>query len=279
MLIFEVIIMFFMTPDEIANLGIWAKNAECGNIYPKYDGAFYAIQLVGTAAIPFLVMLSHFCELFPRRYEKLIRIVYIVATIIAGNFAYIISLAAFYIVLYVSKINNKRRLAVYSVIAVIILSFALKPAINFVTTTMESKKEVSNAIRVEQTNVLLDDMSYSLGTFLFGTGLGHTVNRSAKFRNYAGVTYYELQSLYFLNQMGLIPFLIFICVNIVLSIKNIRRKDLLFVYMCYVMYSVTNPYIFNTNQVVVIVSLVSVYKSYVRKLDCQKSAKNLKCNN
>ena len=126
----------------------------------------------------------------------------------------------------------------------------------YISTQMETKKEGSAQARVDQSKVLFDDMAYSPLTLFLGTGLGHTVEIKTQERDYRGATYYELQTLYIFNQLGLINFTILILANIVLAFRYIKRKDLILVYSVYVAYAFTNPYMWDTNQVVVITSLL-----------------------
>ena len=77
------------------------------------------------------------------------------------------------------------------------------------------------------------------------------------FRSYVGATYYELQVLYILNQLGVIPILLFILVNILFVFKYMPDTKIKMVYAGYILYAITNPYIIDTNQVVVIITLLS----------------------
>lgn len=140
---------------------------------------------------------------------------------------------------------------------------------------MESKKEVSNATRVDQATVLVEDMSDDIVGILFGKGLGHTVSRKTDFRDYTGNIYYELQTIYFMNQLGLIPFICFLCLNIYFTLKYIKYRKYIILYIAYVIYAVTNPYILNTNQVVVIITLVSLANSLKRKTYKEKNRRSI----
>ena len=101
-------------------------------------------------------------------------------------------------------------------------------------------------------------MQENISTFLLGKGLGNNVKIKTFFRDYTDNTYFELQVIYFFNQLGLVNSLIFFCFLLYLSINKIFYKDLLFIYFCYIIYAVTNPYILDTTQIVVILILISI---------------------
>ena len=162
----------------------------------------------------------------------------------------------FHILRYIYGIKNNRYLINRIIIGAIVVAFVGPSLFSFVANTLEEKRDVSNAIRIEQTHVLLEDLASNPITLVAGNGIGHTIDVNARFRDYTGDTYYELQILYFLNQLGVFPFLIFIVVNIVFTQKYILSSQLRIVYICYIAYAITNPYILDTYHVVVILSLV-----------------------
>lgn len=265
----EFYLVLFFDKSLLSTLRYSVTTSGIGDIYPKY-GPIYAVQLVGTAALPFVFMLSYVEEVFIR-HKKAKRLILLAGIIIAGNFGFIVAIAVFWILLNLSKKYTYNELF-NRFICVVVLTAILGPSmINFVSSTLEQKKEESNATRIEQAQVLMQDMNSSVVTALFGKGLGNTVEIKGKFRDYRGQQYYELQSLYFLNQLGVIPFMIFLIFNIFMTFKYIRYGNLRIVYLCYVLYAITNPYILNTNQVVVIITLVSL-SSYRLKQRLNKNS-------
>ena len=68
--------------------------------------------------------------------------------------------------------------------------------ISYIDAVFEEKKDESNAMRIEQAILLLEDLSRNPITLLGGAGLGNTVDVTTHFRSYVGATYYELQVLY-----------------------------------------------------------------------------------
>ena len=120
------------------------------------------------------------------------------------------------------------------------------------------KSDESSAIRIEQATLLLKDLGESPITLIMGKGMGNTLSVQTSFRDYTDNIYFELQILYILNQLGIIAFIIFSLYNIYLTITKIKYKELIFVYLFYIMYAITNPYIFDTNHIIVILTLCSI---------------------
>lgn len=120
------------------------------------------------------------------------------------------------------------------------------------------KSDESSAIRIEQATLLLKDLGESPVTLIMGKGMGNTLSVQTSFRDYTDNIYFELQILYILNQLGIIAFIIFSLYNIYLTITKIKYKELIFVYLFYIMYAITNPYIFDTNHIIVILTLCSI---------------------
>ena len=128
---------------------------------------------------------------------------------------------------------------------------------------LDRKSGYSLGTRSDQVDVLIRDVQRDISTFLLGKGLGNNVTIKTSFRDYTDNLYFEIQAMYFFNQLGLINSLIFISFLLFLAIKKIFYKDLLFIYFCYIIYGVTNPYILDTTQTTVILILISI--SNVRK--------------
>ncbi len=256
----EIYLLFFFNKSFLPTLRYEIISLGIGDIYPKY-GSFYAIQLVGTAALPFIFMLSFVYRLF---YSKILvkRALLLLGIIIAGNFGFLVAISVFLFTLCFPIRLTIRRWFNYFVISCIGVVILLPIATDFIYKTIEQKKEVSNAIRVEQATFLIEDFTETPISTLFGKGLGNTIDIKGHFRDYRNNQYFELQSLYFLNQLGIIPFIVFILWNLYLTYKYIPIGRFKLVYLCYVIYAITNPYIFNTNQIVVIISLVSLCNNY-----------------
>lgn len=237
---------------------------------------YYKLELRGTPLVVFVYMLSYFIELFPLKYKKTLRGMYFIAAIIAGNFAYQLALVLFHLVYYIQSSLRTPQLFVRRIIWLFMISLFVGGAIlAYITSQVETKKEGSAQVRVDQAEVLLDDMVKSPITLLFGSGLGHTLDVMTQERDYRGATYYEVQSLYIFDQLGLFNFTILILTNIILAFKYIKRKELILVYCVYVAYASTNPYIWDTNHVVVITSLLCAKAQIQNKYSNEKGKNSL----
>ena len=225
----------------------------------SFTGHFYNIPVKGNALLPFVYMLSYFVPVFPRKKKHFFRCVYLLAIVFAGNFAYLISLFFFHFILFFLQNESFRKLQmkILGLSFLIILFFI--PGLIFVENVM-SKKVDSMGTRQDQVEVLLRDMGQEPTTVWLGKGLGNTVSEKTAYRDYTGNIYFELQTVYFFNQLGIINFISFILLNLFLAYTKIRDPRLLFVYLCYILYAFTNPYILDTNQVIVILTLIMANK-------------------
>lgn len=244
-----------------------------GDVY--WYGIYYKLQLRGTPLLAFVYMLSYVLNLFPHKYKIFYRLYYLTGVLLAGNFAYQLAIAIFHICyyLYSSDTPQKmmRRITWMIFISLVVGGFVF----SYVESEMETKADESNATRYDQAKVLLDDMYSSPITFLFGSGLGHTINAKTAFRDYRGETYFELQTLYFFNQLGLVNFAIFVLVNIILTFRLIKLPQLILIYGVYVMYAFTNPYMWDTNHIVVITSLLCAKNQIMNNLLNEERKSNL----
>lgn len=222
-----------------------------------YNDIYFKLELRGTPLIVFVYMLSYVVDVFPQKHKWLFRIYYLVGVVLAGNFAYQLAVIIFHFAYYmISSLDSPQLLVKKSIrlfFALLIIGGVL---FSFISDTMKEKSDMSNAIRYDQAEVLFNDMSRTGATLLFGSGLGHTMSVKTSWRDYRGNTYFELQTLYVLNQLGLMGFSLLVIANIVLAFRVIKRRELLMVYGVYVTYAFTNPYIWDTNHIVVIVSLL-----------------------
>lgn len=220
-------------------------------------GIYYKLELRGTPLVVFVYMLSYVADIFPNKYRKVLRILYFVAVVFAGNFAYQLALVLFHLLYYIQSSLRSPQLFMRRFFLLFVFSlFVGGVLLAYLSSQMETKKEGSAQARYDQVEVLLDDMAQSPLTVFLGSGLGHTVNAKTSVRDYREATYFEVQTIYFFNQLGLVNFTIFILINFILAFRYIKHKELILVYSVYAAYASTNPYIWDTNHVVVITSLL-----------------------
>ena len=253
-IIFEFLLLFYFGDVEKKIIRNEVINANMGDIYPS--GGLYKIQVRGLPIIPFLYMYSYVGDLFPVKYNNLFRFIFLSAIVFAGNFAYIIGLLLFHGLLFFHGMKQRKNFYKRIALLFFLIISLSAPFISYVTDVYESKKDMSNAIRIEQTTLLLDDLNSDVVSLFMGRGLGNTIDISTHFRDYKDNVYFELQVIYILNQLGIIPFLLFLIANFYFVYKYLPDVKIKIVYLGYVSYAVTNPYIMDTTQIIVIILLL-----------------------
>jgi hypothetical protein len=232
-----------------------------GDVY-TYGNLFYRVQIKGNALLPVMFMLCfHLWYCMRTKWYAFCCMVFFIGTVFAGNFAFLIALTFFVISYYLLNIRTIRQFkayllsAAFSIVAFVVVGF------NYVISTLEKKSGAANSslgLRKEQVELLLNDLNFSLVELLFGRGLGNLLNYKTMYRNYADAIYYEVQAAYILNQTGFILFSLFSFFCVFLAFKRFGQNVFILIFLCYVMYAITNPYIFDTYHVLVVVLISSV---------------------
>ena len=263
LILFEILLLAYFDDAVIKIIRSQALESKIGDIY--YSGFYYKIQLKGFAILPFIYMLSYVADIFPRSSRVLFRLIYLLAILIAGNFAYLLAILFFHFISYFTDVIKHKhffqRICLFLFVTICVASFFVPYALD----VMEEKKDFSNAIRLEQAGLLMKDMSATPCTFLLGQGLGNTLDVVTSFRDYRENVYFELQILYFLNQLGILPFALFIIFNIILVRKLMHSTKVKIIYVSYILYAVTNPYIMDTTHVFVIIMLLFTQRQILNK--------------
>jgi len=234
-----------------------------GDIY-TFNGAFWYVQPRGNALLPFGLFVTF---IYYKGFIKyFLSAIFLGAIICAGNFAYILGISFFALMLYIHYVKWTIKNIVINGFLILILIFTVSvPIYNSFSKVVEKKALSSNPMRIEQASVLIDNVSENIITLLTGKGLGNTINLQTSMRDYTNNIYYELQIIYALNQMGFIYFIYFILFNVILALTYIKYKILLITYSSYILYGLFNPYILDTNHIIVILILVSLKKVFDEK--------------
>jgi hypothetical protein len=229
-----------------------------GDVY-TFNGYIWKVQIKGNALLPFAFFVSALYFSGKKRY--FFSISFFVAIVFAGNFAFIlgISLFIFLYIFFIKKWTYNKIIQWFGVFLILLTLFGGQ-AYDFVEYNIEQKAERSNKIRIDQINVLVKDLISTPYGVLIGQGFGNYVDITTEFRDYSNERYYELQGLYFMNQMGLFYFILFLVTNFLFSIYFLKNKVLLVTYISYILYAFFNPYILDTNHIVVIIVLLSLNK-------------------
>ena len=261
LIVIEAIMNLFFSINNYLPFRFFFIEQGWGDVY-TYDGFFYRVQIKGNALIPFAFFLT-FLKDYRFKYRRTLQIILLISSIIAGNFAYLIGIFIFIIFWYLFNDLHKRKFRNRIIIFSFVFALSIGSIIEYTQEILDRKSGYSLGTRSDQVDVLIRDVQKDISTFLLGKGLGNNITIKTSFRDYTDNLYFEIQAMYFFNQLGLINSLIFISFLLFLAIKKIFYKDLLFIYFCYIIYGVTNPYILDTTQTTVILILISI--SYVRK--------------
>jgi hypothetical protein len=235
-------------------LRIFFQTQGWGDLY-TYNGLFYNIQVLGNALLPFGFFISvHFYRGIKR---LIISSILLIGIFIAGNFAFFLGLFVFAVLTFFTSRNIPTRWFAVGFGAILLGSMILfAPILNYLGNTLEKKSEDSNPTRIDQTEVLWADLSSDPFSLVFGKGLGNTVDVKTKWRDYTDNLYFELQSIYFLNQLGLFNFLIFTLANALGVLIFFTHRYTKVIYVSYLMYSFFNPYFLDTSHIVAILVLI-----------------------
>ncbi|WP_167351909.1 O-antigen polymerase [Vibrio natriegens] len=259
---FEIALAFFLSNNEYSFLRHYVINNGWGDVY-SYEGFFFRIQLLGNALIPFLFFLSYYHYRSKNNENKSIIFVLFsfIGAVFCGNLTFFI--AMFLFVFSYEVVTLKRKLYVIQKYKVYFFStvFLLSPIfLNYIFSMVLLKTDgdtSSMGMRYDQFNVLISDLNLNYLTLLFGNGLGHTLS-VVSLRDYTGDIYYELQSVYFLNQLGFINALLFFGLHLFLFFYRVKNVKLRLVYLFYLLYSSTNPYFLDTTQIVALIIIISL---------------------
>lgn len=223
-----------------------------GDVY-TFNGYFYRVQVKGNDLIPVAFFITFAAK--DLKYKKLYQAILLIGLVIAGNFAYLAATGFFLLSYYLLCVHNVRKFSQRVLIIIILSLLAILPLFNYISGVIERKEDKSLATRGDQVEVLWNDLAENKINLLWGKGLGNTISEVTEYRDYTGKYYYELQVLYIFNQLGLI-FLVFLIFNTLMSIYNYKTSRVcILIYLSYLVYSITNPYILNTSQVIVILLL------------------------
>ena len=227
-----------------------------GDVY-TLNNIYYNIQIKGNALLPVAFMITYFKNININK-KLLLRFVIFIAVFFSGNFAYLISITFFLFFISIYKIKSFSHFYKWVVYLLILILTLFYPTYTYINSKLTEKKDDSIYERYQQADLLLNEMNSSKLTFIMGFGQGATFEKITSTRDYRGSTYFELQSIYFLYQLGFFLFFLFLFVYFFLAFTKFNDKYILLVYLCYIFYSLTNPYIFDTNNFIVIILLNSL---------------------
>jgi hypothetical protein len=232
-----------------------------GDIY-SHNGLFFRVQLIGNALMPIFFFLSYIQYRESNVQGPLLLCISFLGCAFAGNLAFLLAMFMFLGTYEIRRLGslghmiNKYKLMVSFALVMLIPIF-----IHYVLTLLLMKSDGSGSsvgTRVDQISVLINSMNANYITLLFGNGIGYTLNVISPVRDYKGSVYFELQALYFLNQLGFIPFTTLFLFHIYLFIKRISDFNCRLIYFIYLFYASINPYFLDSSHVAVLILLLAL---------------------
>ncbi len=277
LIIFEIYILVFGGPDFAEYIRTKVMTLGMGDIY-TYNQYFYRIQIKGNPILPIAFIVSLFA-IQSKRIKFAAASLLFVGTIVAGNLAFILAIVFFFgmygvilfflnarVVAFLKTLfGNKKRVIMLTCLLVAILAAAGILIYPYIKEVLVRKMEYSIPTRFDQVSHLLNDLVESPITFLFGQGLGNIIYVISDYRDYRNAYYFELQTIYVLNQVGILYFILFLVTKIIFIIKFWRNKITFLIYLSYVLYAFTNPYLFDTTNIIVLIVVSSLNKLYLKE--------------
>ena len=233
-----------------------------GDIYSFGSMFMTRVQVQGNA----LLVMAFFTACY-KKDKVFYRVALFLACLIAGNKAFLIGIFLFILYFFVTWLFKTKRnynfdCKICFLLLCAMLTFPV--IIDNANSILEEKAGYSNAVRKDQAEVLLS------GNIITGNGVGNTITAKTEFRDYSGADYFEVQTLYVINQIGIIGYFLFLILTFGLLLKRKESPVLLFIYFTYLAYTFFNPYCFDTNHMITGFLLCSVFSSPSKKEACIK---------
>ncbi|WP_335523681.1 hypothetical protein, partial [Neobacillus drentensis] len=260
---FEIYILLFGDPEFAGYIRSTVMNLGLGDIY-TFNNYFYRIQIKGNPILPVAFLISLFA-IQSKRLKISAASLLLVGTIVAGNFAFILAIIFFFgmylVILFFSNkkvsaflrniFKNRTKTILVSGIILLFLCICVIVIYPYVYHLIKMKMELSIPTRFDQVFHLINDLLENPISLLFGQGLGNLINVISDYRDYRNYYYFELQTFYILNQVGILYFLLFLITNVIFVIKFWKNKFIYLIYLSYIVYAFTNPYLFDTTNILV----------------------------
>lgn len=259
LIVYEIYLLFFIDAQQATYIRNHFILNGLGDVY-TFTGWFYKIQILGNPLIP-IGLYTSFVYIEKMWYKAVFAGTLFVAMVIAGNFAFLISSLLFFVTYY--GVRYKRFLKIKSLKDGLMKTIAFliftTPLVLYSVRVIKMKMGgVSISLRIEQMQLLMNDLFQNPYNAMLGGGLGNIIDVVTRMRDYSNAIYYELQTLYIMNQTGVVFFLLFISLMILLTRTILVSIESRLIFLSYLAYAVTNPYIFDATNIIVIVILVSL---------------------
>ncbi|ULT56457.1 hypothetical protein L1999_26010 [Neobacillus drentensis] len=274
---FEIYIVLKGDPGFAGYIRSKVLSLKLGDIY-TFNGYFYRVQIKGNPVLPIAFLVSLFA-IQSKRIKISAAALLFTGTIVAGNFAFILAILFFFgmylVILFFSNkrvsaflknlLKSRTRIFLGAGAVLVVLCVAAFVIYPYFQSLFLLKMQRSIPTRFDQVIHLMNDLRESTSTVLFGQGLGNLINVISDYRDYRNYYYYELQSIYILNQVGVIYFTFFLITKVTFIIRFWRNKFVYLIYLAYVLYAFSNPYLFDATNIIVLIVLNSLSKLYLKE--------------
>ena len=265
------------SPEFAAQLRSTVINSGMGDVY-TYNQYFYRIQIKGNSILPIAFLVSLFA-IQSKRIKIAVCSLIFVGTIVAGNLAFVLAILFFLgiysIILFFSNknvsafmkklINSRKKIIILSTSVLLIIIIGIIVIFPYLNEVLIRKMEYSIPTRFDQAKYLILNLMESKTSLFFGQGFGNVINVITDYRDYRNNYYFELQTLYILNQVGILYFTLFLITKVIFIVKFWGNKYIYLIYLSYIVYAFTNPYLFDTTNILVLIVLSSLSKLYLKE--------------
>lgn len=250
-------VSLFLSQDYTAERS-WILGLGTGDIY--IINGIPRIQLQGNGILP----MGFIIDFYKRKHVSLYSVIIAMASLAAGNSAFVLGIICAVAYSFWPKIKEciyKRSALIIpiAVVLIVLMSYFTAYSVN----TLERKAGYSNAVRIEQAELLLDT------NIFVGNGLGHGISFQGIYRTYNNDVYFELQTLYIFNQIGAIGLIVFYILTVFPLTKN---KYMLMSYIIYLVYTFFNPYCFDSTHIMALVLITNGLSGHTKVGKRQKFA-------
>lgn len=232
----------------------WAYENHFGDIYINPATHLPCVQVMGNAIIPMAAVLNDMYSKQKPILKNVITFILILGTVTCGNSAFLICIALYvfyrlFVQLLYFHMSVVKKLFVMILFPILLMMFIIVSI-----SILEQKAGWSNAVRGAQAKLLLS------GNIVIGNGLANPIYGFAVDRTYTGIeVYFELQTLYVLNQIGIVG--IFVFYLIMYSGMRKYGKSVICFFLIYLLYTFWNPYCFDTTEMIIVIMLVNLNRS------------------
>jgi hypothetical protein len=217
-----------------------------GDIY-TFNGYYYKVQIIGNALIP---LIFYIClENYEKKCFRYTSFLMGFAILVCGNLSYLVVSVIAVIIFFYKKIKYRKIILTI----ILFLSCIYFYDLFFEKFISSDGSEPSMDARFSQLNVVYNLLSDSVVKILFGYGLGARLPGS-----YFSNQYIELQTIYIVYQIGIIGIAIYF-VTLIFLIYNHFTMNGKIIFLLYLLSSIMNPYIFDSNQIIATLIIVLFY--------------------